>query len=179
MKTDIKIIGLTGKNGSGKGEAAAFFQKKGYTYFSLSDLIREELINRNKEPTRNNLIKMGNYLRKSLGADILARLVIKSVKTNAVIDSIRNPKEIKYLRKQRHFILLSINCPIAIRYDRVKKRTRDESASTLQEFVNKESEEITNQENLQQIQNCVKMADFTIINDSSLEDFHHKLEKFV
>ena len=43
MNKDVRLIGLTGTNGSGKGEAAAYFKKKEFSYFSLSDLIREEL----------------------------------------------------------------------------------------------------------------------------------------
>ena len=37
------LIGLTGTNGAGKGEAAAYFMTKGYAYFSLSDVIRDKL----------------------------------------------------------------------------------------------------------------------------------------
>ncbi len=43
MKKIAYLIGLTGTNGAGKGEVASFFMKKGYAYFSLSDVIREEL----------------------------------------------------------------------------------------------------------------------------------------
>jgi len=109
MKKEVRLIGLTGTNGAGKGEVAAYFEKKGYAYFSLSDLIREELLKKGKEVTRNNLIKMGNQFREKGGYDILARLVMKKVKGKAVIDSIRNPKEVEYLRKQKSFILLAVD----------------------------------------------------------------------
>ena len=65
---------MTGTNGSGKGEAAEYFKKKGYAYFSLSDLIREELQKSGKELTRDNLIEKGNELRDTYGPDILAQL---------------------------------------------------------------------------------------------------------
>jgi len=55
----MKTIGLTGTNGSGKGAAAEYFIQKGYVYFSLSDVIREELRKNGIEPTRDNLIRMG------------------------------------------------------------------------------------------------------------------------
>lgn len=177
MKKEASLVGLTGTNGSGKGEVAAYLEKKGYPYFSLSDLIREELRKSEKNVTRNTLIKMGNQMREKFGADILARLIMKRVKDKAVIDSIRNPKEVEYLRKQNSFILLAIDAPVELRYERVKKRGREESAVTLQEFIEKEEEEKTNSLKGQQLHNCMKMADFTIFNDSSVEDLHKKLEE--
>lgn len=173
-----KIIGLTGTNGAGKGAVALFFENKGYAYFSLSDLIREELKKRGEELTRDNLIKMGNQLRESWGADILAQRIIKRVKGKAIIDSIRNPKEIEYLHSQRNFILLAIDAPVELRYGRITKRGRNESASTLEEFIKKEAEEMTNLDKSQQLQNCMKMADHIITNDGSLEELYRKLEKF-
>ncbi len=74
-----RLIGLTGTNGAGKGEVAAFSRKKGYAYFSLSDLIRDELKKKGKQASRDNLIQMGNRLREKFGPDILARLVMKKI----------------------------------------------------------------------------------------------------
>lgn len=179
MKSKIKLIGLTGTNGAGKGEVAAFFKNKGYAYYSLSDLIRVELKKKEEESSRDNLIQMGNQLREKLGADILARLVMKKIKGKAVIDSIRNPKEVKYLRKQKNFMLLAVDAPVGLRYERAKKRGRKESASTLQEFMAKEAKEMTNRQKGQQLRNCMKLADFKIENDGSLKNLYQKLEKFL
>ncbi|MBE0460480.1 MAG: AAA family ATPase [Candidatus Aminicenantes bacterium] len=179
MCKEARLIGLTGTNGAGKGEAAALFQKKGYKYFSLSDLIREELRNKGQTITRDNLIKMGNYLRNKFGPDILAKRVVERVQGKAIIDSIRNPREVAYLKKQKSFLLLAIDAPVEIRYSRVIKRGRQESVDSLQEFIAKEAEEMSTKDSGQQLQNCMKMADIVIINDSSLEDFHKKLEEFL
>jgi len=179
MKIKVSLIGLTGTNGAGKGEVAAFFRKKGYAYFSLSDLIRDELKKKGKEVSRDNLIKMGNLLREKSGRDILARLIIKKIKGKAVIDSIRNPKEVEYLRRQKNFILLSIDAPVELRYERVKKRGRAESASNLQEFIEKEAEEMTNLKKSQQLQNCMRLADFKIKNNDTIESLYQKLEKLL
>lgn len=179
MKKAPKLIGLTGTNGSGKGEAAAYLERKGYAYFSLSDLIRKELQQSGNPVTRDSLIKRGNELRDRFGPDILARLVIKEVKGKAVIDSIRNPSEVEYLRKQKRFVLLAIDAPVELRYERVKKRGREESASSLDEFIEKEKEEMTDNLKGQQLHSCMTMADSVILNDGSLDDFHRKLEEWL
>lgn len=179
MKRAHKLIGLTGTNGSGKGEAAAFFKTHGYSYFSLSDIIRDELIQEHRAITRDHLIQKGNQLREKYGADILARRVMDQVTGKAVIDSIRNLQEVQYLRKQESFILLAIDAPVEIRYTRVIQRGRNESASTLQEFIAKEEEEMTQKEKGQQLEACMRMADYRVTNESSLADFYKKLEKFL
>lgn len=176
MKKQAYLIGITGTNGAGKGEVAAYLTKKGYDYFSLSDLIREEMEKKGGEINRNNLIKMGNKLREKFGADILARRVMKRIKGKAVIDSIRNPKEVGYLRKHKSFLLLAVDAPVELRFERVRSRGRDESASNLEEFIRMEEEEMTDYKNGQQIGNCMYLADITLINDGSLEDLHKKLE---
>src|SRR3989338_1290539 len=108
------IIGLTGANASGKGEAAGYLKSKGFEYYSLSDILREEAKARGIELSRENLIKLGNELRTKNRPSILADLVIKNIKAkgNYVIDSIRNPFEVKALRKLSGFILIGIDAPV-------------------------------------------------------------------
>ena len=175
----MKIIGLTGTNGSGKGAAAEYFMSNGYACYSLSDVIREELKKDGLEPTRDNLIRKGNELRVSGGADFLARRVMEKIEGMAVIDSIRNPEEVRFLKSKKNFILLAIDADVALRYERVKKRGRDESAASLQEFVEKEDKEKTANPAQQQLHICLDMADFTVLNEGSLKDLYNKLEKFL
>ncbi len=179
MKQTVRLIGLTGTNGSGKGEAAAYFQKRGYAYVSLSDVIRDALEKDGLPVTRDNLIHRGNQMRETQGADVLARRVMQTINGKTVVDSIRNPQEVEYLRRQDDFILLAIDAPVEMRFERTKARGREESASTLQEFIAKEAEEMTDRQTRQQLSNCIKLADFKIENDGTLEDLYHKLEKFV
>jgi dephospho-CoA kinase len=176
MKLKAHLIGLTGTNGAGKGEIAEFFKKKGYAYFSLSDVIRGELKKSGQPVTRNNLIRMGNELRRQFGADILARRVLEKVAGKAVIDSIRNPQEVECLRRHEGFFLLAIDAPPELRFQRVKDRGRDESASTFDEFVAKEREEKDGTETGQRLKACMESADILIVNDGTLDSLHQKLE---
>lgn len=173
------IIGLTGTNSAGKGEALAFFVSRGYAAFSLSDIIRDELRRQGKTVTRDNMIRTGNLLRRQGGPDVLARRAMDRVAGATVIDSIRNPREIEYFRARSRFTLLAIDAPIEIRYRRALARGRDESASGLEEFRAKEAEEHSAEETGQQLQTCMEMADHIVVNDGSLEDFHTRLEVFL
>ncbi|MCX6569668.1 MAG: AAA family ATPase [Candidatus Aminicenantes bacterium] len=125
---------MTGTNGAGKGEAAAFFMARGYTYFSLSDIIREELRTRGESVSRDNLIRIGNELRERYGPDVLARRTLAKIDGPAVVDSIRNTHEVACLRLQPGFVLLAIDAPAEVRFIRVAARGRDESAADLEAF---------------------------------------------
>ena len=179
MTTPPRLVGLTGTNGAGKGEAAAYFAAKGYARFSLSDVIREELERRGEPVSRDNLIRVGNELRERFGADVLARRTMAKIGASgrAVIDSIRNTSEVAYLRRQEGFILLAIDAPIAVRFARVALRGRDESAGDLEAFRKKEDEERAGGAKAQQLEASMAAADRLIINDGTLEEFHRKLEE--
>ncbi len=179
MRTPPRLIGLTGTNGAGKGEAAAYFAGKGYARFSLSDVIREELRARGEAASRDNLIRTGNELRERFGPDVLARRTAAKIGDGerAVIDSIRNLREVAFLRRQEGFVLLAVDAPVAVRFARVAVRGRDESAADLEAFRRKEDEERAGGEGAQQIEACMAAADRRITNDGTVEEFRRKLEE--
>ncbi|HYA48782.1 MAG TPA: AAA family ATPase [Burkholderiales bacterium] len=174
-----RLIGLTGTNGAGKGETAAFFKARGYAYLSLSDILRDELRARGLEITRDNLIRTGNELRRRFGPDILARRTMEKVSGPTVIDSIRNVREVEYFRTQKGFVLLALDAPAEVRFARVAARGRDESAGTLEEFRKKEEEERAGGEAAQQLEACMALADHRILNAGTLDDLHRELERLL
>jgi dephospho-CoA kinase len=173
------LVGLTGTNGAGKGEVAAYLMKKGYAYVSLSDEIRDALRRKGIEISRDSLIAMGNGLRRKHGADVLARRVMKKVLGPTVIDSIRNTREVAFLRRRRDFLLIAVDAPVELRYERARKRGRLESASSLEEFAAKEEEEMTGGASGQQLARCLGMADVTVRNDGSLAALHRRIEEIL
>jgi dephospho-CoA kinase len=177
MKKRPKLIGLTGTNGAGKGEAAAFFKTKGYACVSLSDILREELRARGQDVTRDNLIRVGNELRERFGSDILARRTMAKITGRTVIDSIRNVNEVVYFRAHGDFLLLAFDAPLGVRFARVTARGRNESAASLEDFRKKEEEERAGGEAAQQLEACMAMADHLVRNEGTLEDLNRKLEK--
>ncbi len=179
MTPRIRLIGLTGTNAAGKGEAASFFQQRGFAYFSLSDIIRDELKLRGLELDRDNMIRTGNALRREFGSDILARRVMAKITGDSVIDSIRNPSEIAFLRRQDDFTLLAIDAPLDLRFERARRRGRNESALTLEDFRAKENQEKTDDPAGQQLMRVMRMADHVILNDGTVQELHRKLEAFL
>lgn len=176
------IIGLTGKNASGKGVVAEYLKERSFYYFSLSDVIREEIEKRGKKVTRGLLIEVGNELRTKLGPSVLAERILSRLEPdkNYIIDSIRNPAEIESLKRNGNFKLLNVTASEETRFERLKERGRENDPKTFEEFLELEDKESKNEEEVkQQIEKCEEMADFTIANDGSLEELYEKLNSII
>ncbi len=165
------IIGLTGRNGSGKGEAAKFLQHKSFYPYSLSDVIREEVRVRGMEITRERLIEVGTELRSQGGTGVLAERVLDKIEAdkNYVIDSFRHPDEVKAFRLRPDFRLLLVDATPEVRFQRVRDRGRERDTTTVEEFMELESrEEASVDWHGQQLVAVEEIADFTISNNGSL-----------
>ena len=184
-KSENKIIniGLTGKYASGKGEVAEILKKLGFSYYSLSDVIREELRKENKETSRENMTIKGNELREKYGAGVLGLKInelIKKDKSNKnIIDSVRNPFEVKALNKIENFHLIGIDAPIEIRFKRLKKRNREGDVKTLDEMKLAEEKENLSKDTNQQLDKTLKLAESIIINDTTKKELETKILKIV
>ncbi len=169
------IIGLTGAFGSGTSFLAEnFFENKGYKRFSLSTILKEKYKekNKSKQIKRHDLQEFGNELRKEDKA-ILAKLLydnyLKNEDENAniVIESIRNPAEIKFLReKYSEFILIGIFADYNIRWERVKSTYHgSKDLFDLDEIKDKGSFE---PDYGQKISDCFFEADLILSNNENI-----------
>ena len=176
------IIGLTGENCSGKGVVADYLQKKSFYFYSLSDVIREELASKGEEITRDALIKTGNDLRQKYGPSVLAVKTAAKLQAdkNYVIDSIRNPAEVEELKKLTRFVLLKVMASPENRFERMKERKREGDPETLDEFLRIEKLEASNHDGAkQQVTACMKLADKTIVNDDQPEILYKKADQLL
>lgn len=181
LKKFMLIIGLTGTKASGKGEVANYLKEKGFIYFSLSDIVREEAMKKGfKDYTVKQSQDIGNELRKKYGPGILASRIIKKIKQNKnyVIDGIRNPGEIKEFRKLKHFYLIAIDAPQEQRYRWLVARGRASDPKSWSEFLEMDKRDLGNGEQTigQQVASCMAMADFHIKNDSTIIALHKKVD---
>ncbi len=173
------IIGLTGTMGSGKGEVVKYLKNKGFEHYVYSDILKEVAKQKNIEPTRKNLQKLGNDIKKeSKNLGILSKNILKKVKTDkAVADGIRNADEIRELRKKREVYIIGITSPQRLRFERLRKRNREGDPKTFEEFKKLDNIENRGKTKGQETNKCLKMADFTINNNGSLERLQKEIEK--
>lgn len=173
------IIGLTGSLCAGKGEVANYLKNLGFSYFSLSDVLRGEADKSGIAKTRDNLITLGNKFRKEYGNGVLAKKIKEIVPqdVNIIIDSIRNPEEVRELKKLHSFIFIGVDALEETRFARMLARKRQGDPKTLEEF--RGINEDLKPEHGQQVQKCMKMADCIVVNNATIDRLHKKIDKLL
>ncbi len=170
-------IGLTGRMGSGKGEAVRILKNYGLKYISLSDIVRREAAKIQPAFSRGQMQDLGNRLRREGGAGILGKMVRELIAAAGtaswVIDGIRNPAEVTELRKMAGFFLIGIESNVETILARMKERGRSTDAVSEKELRTALEREWGSDEpeSGQQVGPTMAMADFLVNNDGSLAEF--------
>jgi dephospho-CoA kinase len=156
---------------------AKFLAARGFAVQSLSDVVRDEATRRGLDHSRDSLIRVGVELRIEGGPGALARRILPRLRRRAAVDSIRNPGEVEVLRTLPRFVLLGIDAPQALRFQRSILRGRLGDGATLEEFARKESRENSTTEAGQQLLATLALADRVINNDGTIEDLHERTRR--
>ncbi len=170
----MNVIGLTGRNASGKGEVARLLKDLGFVYGSLSDVLREELRARGDAVSRDNLIAIGRELRGAHGSAVLAQRMQAGLggDGNYVVDSFRHPSEVEWFREhQEGFSLWEVHASEEIRFSRICSRGRESDPTTLEAFRALEQAEATRtEESGQDLDGTAALADRVIPNEQSFDE---------
>ncbi|MEC7694663.1 MAG: AAA family ATPase [Candidatus Thermoplasmatota archaeon] len=173
------LIGLTGRNASGKSTLVEWFSAKGMRSVSCSDSIREWLSDQGVEATREAMIEGGRELRRQGGPGILAEMLLDSLDGgDAVVDSIRTPAEVKALKSRGDFFLIEVTADVEVRWGRMVDRGRFGDATEKATFLAQEEEESeANDDAGQDLNATAKLADFKVANDGSRKELEEILEE--
>jgi len=175
------ILGLSGMNGSGKGEVIRFLEARSFRSLSLSDVIRDELRARGLEETRERMIELGTELRTQGGPGVLAERLVPRLEAehNYAIDSVRHPAEVEVLRaRSRHFKLVWTEADDSLRLARIRARGRSGDPTSLEELRRLEGRELGGSDPAaQQLLAVRDLADFTVENNGSLEELHEAVQR--
>jgi dCMP deaminase len=176
------LVGLAGRNASGKTTVIDWLKSKGFESNSCSDSIRHWLRSNNREITRDNLIDGGRKLRAMGGPGILAEMLLDFIEEGAkhAVDSIRTPAEVEAFRKRDDFVLVEIRAPRELRWQRLLERGRTGDAETFEQFsIQEEAELVAHDESGQALIATAKMADVVIHNNGDIDDLYKQLDIFM
>ncbi|HZN13677.1 MAG TPA: deaminase [Acidimicrobiales bacterium] len=179
---DAIVFGLTGAFGSGCSTLAyALETKLQFARIKLSDLImeawREGAIARGETggldtPPRGALQDLGDEYRKAKGLSYWPQHAVSTLESKGevveriVLDGIRNPGEVEWLRLRfKRFYLLAVDTHPDHRWQRLEGTPAWEG-KTRADFDNVSARDIEAPEDWgQRVQQCVDLADCVITND--------------
>jgi len=179
----MKIIGLSGTNGSGKDTVAEILVSNfGFYYISFSHILRKEAAKQNLSDSRANLRNISFNLRKKFGEDVLVIRAIqhyqelKKQYNGLAIGSIRNSGEAETIKKNSGY-LLWIDAEAKTRYLRIQENLdqrnhRESDRVSFEQFMKDELIEMKINKNNPSLDTAeVKnKSDLTIYNNSNKSD---------
>ncbi len=178
--TNPHIVGLTGSFGSGCTYVLEnILSKKGYTTLSLSTILKEMYGNQTGEDpakaTRRELQDFGDKVRNNEGPGFFAHKLVERIEGDAqkheerkwVVDSIRNPAEVRVLRDcSRRFFLFGLYADKDVRWTRVEQGYQGDRKAFDEDDRNDIGEE--SPEHGQRVADCFAGADVVLSNNKQI-----------
>lgn len=156
-------------------------EKYNFNHYSVRDFLVKEIINQGLEVNRDSMVLVGNDLRaKNHPGFIVEELAKKALaeNKNVVIESIRTVGEIEVLKQQKRAYLIAIDAEQPLRFSRIRSRASDTDEVTFERFQSDEAREMTATDKTKQnLQACIKLADFTVLNNGSLTDLQKQVDE--
>jgi dephospho-CoA kinase len=176
----MRVVAIVGMAGSGKSEVARVFEQHGFTRIRFGDVTDEEAKKRGLALNEDNERRIRELLRKEHGMDAYARLNLPRIdaarkKANVVVDGLYSWEEYTLL-KDRYgdkFAVVAVWASPQKRYARLGRRAV--RPLTHEEAARRDRTEIENTNK----GGPIAMADYTIINESSLSDLEEQAHKIL
>jgi len=174
----MRVIAFVGLPLSGKSTAAKVAEEMGIPVVCMGDVVREEAKRRGLPQTDENLGKIAEELRRKEGMDAIAKRCIPIIRERGkdlgvvVVDGIRGIAEVERFKKEfgDDFILINIEAPLEVRFQRALKRKRSDDVRSLEDLKKRDERELG-----WNMGEAMKMANFTIENTGGLEEFKEKV----
>lgn len=176
----MKIIGITGTLGAGKGTLVDYLVKeKNFLHFSVRQYLIGEIEKQGLEVNRDSMTSVANDLRANNSPSFIIEELYREAKLaakNSIIESIRTPGEIDFLKKQGEFILLAVDADAKLRYERITIRASETDSIDFETFVANEKREMNSSDvNKQNLGKCIEMADVVLNNNGSIDQLIDQL----
>ena len=176
----MKVVSIVGMTGAGKSEVSRVFEENGFVRVRFGDVTDDEVKKRGLELNEKNERCIRELLRKEHGMAAYAKLNLPRIdsalkRSDAVIDGLYSWEEYTFLKDYygEDFYVVAVWSSLKTRYARLTCRSN--RCLTVEEAVSRDRAEI---ENLNK-GGPIAMADYTIINESSLENLRKETERII
>ncbi|MBI2860731.1 MAG: AAA family ATPase [Chloroflexi bacterium] len=176
----MKVVALVGMPGSGKSEVAGFFESVGYIRVRFGDITDLEVRKRGLELNEANERRVRELLRQEHGMAAYALLNLPRIdsareQSNVVVDGLYSWEEYLLLKQyyDAAFMVIAVWSSPRTRYSRLARRAR--RPLNPEEAVSRDHAEIERVNK----GGPIAMADYTLLNESSLEDLKKQAERII
>jgi dephospho-CoA kinase len=174
----MQVVSIVGMAGAGKSEVARVFEKHGFKKLRFGDITEEEIKNRELKLNEESERYVRQQLRKEHGMAVYAKLNLPRIdsslkSSDVVVDGLYSWEEYTLLKERygERFHVVAVWASAPTRHKRLANRAQ--RPLSLEEASSRDKAEIesTNKGG------PIAMADFTIINETSLEELERETER--
>jgi len=174
----MRVIGVSGMPGSGKGVISRMAHKKGIIIYRMGDVIREEAEKRNEDVGETAV-----NLRKERGDYVVAEICIEKIIMDYaqsgsddkiyMIEGIRSPHEVQIFKNRfSDFKVISVFSNPKTRFRRLKRRNRSDDSEEFAEFEERDKRELGFG-----IGEVIATSDYLIVNSGPLWRFKNEIKR--
>lgn len=175
------IIGITGTLGAGKGTVVEYLKEKGFTHYSASGFITEEIRRRGLPINRDTMHEVANDLRAQHSPSfIVEELYVRAVVAgkDVMIEALHTVGEVRALKARGNFYLLAIDADPKIRYARIVERKSEKDLVSFEKFLADEQAHInTDDPTKQNLPACAELADAHFSNDGTVAELRAQVDR--
>ncbi len=178
----MKIIGITGTLGAGKGTIVDYLTKHHkFHHFSVREYLSRIIRERNEVVNRDTLVAVANELRAQNTPSFIAEELYPAARQSGgdcIIESIRTVGEVNSLHSKGNFTLFAVDADQRLRYERIVERASETDKITFDVFVENENREMTNTDpNKQNLSACMQLADYRFLNNGSFDLLYRQIDE--
>jgi len=176
----MKVVSIVGMAGAGKSEVARVFEERGFTRIRFGDVTDAEIRKRGLELNEENERCIRELLREEYGMSAYAMLNLSRIdlarkKSDVVVDGLYSWEEYTFLKTYygEDLYVVAVWASPGTRYARLSSRLNRNL--TAEEAASRDRAEVENVNK----GGPISMADFTVINESSLKDLKKEVKRII
>jgi len=176
----MKVVSIVGMAGAGKSEVAKVFEESGFTRIRFGDVTDEEIRKRGLELNEENERFIRELLREEYGMSAYAMLNLSRIdlarkQSDVVVDGLYSWEEYTFLKTyySEDLYIVAVWASPRTRYARLSSRL--DRSLTAEEAASRDRAEVENVNK----GGPIAMADFTVINESSLKDLKKEVKRII
>lgn len=181
----MKIIGITGTLGAGKGTIVEYLKTKGFKHFAVSDtFLAGEAAKRGLTPDRGTRRDIANEFRAK-GPTKLMEAVYEMARPdietgeNVIIEPQHTAAEVEFI-KTMGGVVFSIDADLETRYARIQKRGSEKDNVSFEQFAEDQRNEMqSNDPNKNNLGQAIAKADHHLTNNGTREELEGAIEKIL
>ena len=179
----MRVIGVIGKNGSGKDEVLKYLKEKhSVPFLSTGDMVREIAAREGRASDRTTLQEISDSCFRAHGQGCFVKMVAEKIREKrwpvAGISGVRSPHDVELLREilGPSFVLIEVFVTDPrVRFERMRKRGAVRDTDSYERFL----EQDRGEEEVFHVEEAARLADYSLSNDGELEDLHRAVEDLI